>query len=204
MAVTAVEHGQAADQAEAQIAALCVLPVEALQHQHIALGYRLKPSLSHVQAAAPGQIERRELDPLQVEAVVLGRKLAKPQAVAVFDRRFGARTTHAGAGIKLFEQMCGHVLACLDGLRRGNQFVQLMRSVVGALGCRRLRLQAEAQVTGPILGAMEQIIDLLEIRRSPLQLVFDDAPAPGIGRGVAYRTRDALELRELEHLFGQR
>lgn len=41
--------------------------------------------------AASRQIERRELDPLQVEAVILGRELAKPQAVAVFDRRFRAR-----------------------------------------------------------------------------------------------------------------
>jgi hypothetical protein len=45
---------------------------------------------------------------------------------------------------------------------------------------------------------------VLEICRALLQLVFDDAPPPGIGRGVAYCTRNTLELCELEDFLGQR
>ena len=203
MAIAAVEYGQAADQAEAQIATLGVLPIKTLQHQHVAVADRLQPRLGDVQTAPPGQIQRRKLDPLEIETVILGGELAEPQALPVFDRGLRPRAAHAGAGIELFEQIRGDVLAFLDGLRRGNQLIELMRSVVVTLGCRRLDLQPKAEISRPVLGAVEQVVDLLEIGGAAFQLVFDHAPAPGIGRRIAHCTGDTLELREFEHLLGQ-
>ena len=45
---------------------------------------------------------------------------------------------------------------------------------------------------------MQQIVDFLKIGSASLQLVFDHPPSPGIRAGIANRTRNSLELRELE------
>ena len=62
---------------------------------------------------------------------------------------------------------------------------------------RRRHGSPEAQVAGAIVGPVEQVLHLLNIRFGALQLGLDDASAPRIRAGVPHGTGDALELREL-------
>lgn len=93
VAVTAVKHGQTADKTEAKVALVSVVAIKALQHQYIAPANGLEPRLCDVQAAFSSQVECRKFDPLQIETVISGRKLAEPEALRVLDRGFRPRTT---------------------------------------------------------------------------------------------------------------
>ena len=109
----------------------------------------LQPRLCDVQAASPSQVERGEFDPLQVEAIIFGRKLAEPEALRVLDRGLRPSTTHAGARIELFEQMRGHWAPIFDRLRSRDQLGQLVRAVVLALGRGRFDLAGRSSNTLP-------------------------------------------------------
>src|SRR5476649_2724834 len=190
--VTAVEHSQPADESEAQITLIRVVPVEALQHEHSAVADRLQPRLGDVQAATPCEIERREFDLLQVEAIIPGGELGEPKGLRILDRGLRPGTAHAGAGIELFEQMRGHLPPLLNRLRGRDQFSQLMRPVVMALRRGRLDFQPEAQIPCTVLRTMQQVVDLLEVSRAAFKLVLDHAPPPGIG--PASRTAPGMPL----------
>src|SRR5208283_416464 len=84
-------------------------------------------------AAATGELERRVFHPLQVEALLLLRELAHPEAVVVLDGGLGPRAAHRCAGLELLEHMLRQLLALLDRFRGRDQIRQLMRAVVGAL-----------------------------------------------------------------------
>ena len=51
---------------------------------------------------------------------------------------------------------------------------------------------------------MQQIVDLLQFSCAALELVFDNAPSPGIGASIANSARNTLQPGELEDLSGQR
>lgn len=204
VAVAAVEHGQPADETEAQVTFFCVVAIKALQHQHITGADRLEPRLRNVQAAATRKVERREFDTLQIEAIVLDGELAEPKELFVLDRGLRTGAAHAGAGIELFEQMRGHRPPLIDRLGCCDQFGQLVCAVVLPLGRGRFGLQPETQVARPVLRSMQQIVDFLKIGGTAFQFVLDHAPSPGIGAGVPHRPRNALELCELEDRFGKR
>ena len=142
--VAAIEHGQPTDQPEAQVALVGVVSVEALQHQHIHVTDRLQPRLGDVQAAAACELERGEFDALQVEAIMLGGKFAKPQALRVLDRGLRSCTAQAGPRIELFKQVRGDRPALLDRLGCRDQLSQLVRAVVVTFGRRWFGLQAKA------------------------------------------------------------
>ena len=83
MAVAAVQDGQPTDKAKALVslagAIVHVLPVEALQHQHVTfIANFLQPRLGDVEATAARKLKRGKFDALHVEAVTAGRKLAEP------------------------------------------------------------------------------------------------------------------------------
>src|SRR5205807_6280633 len=69
--------------------------------------------------------------------------------------------------------------------------------VVAASRSGRLALQAKAQAARTVLRSVQEVVEFLKVTRTALQLVFDHAPAPCIGAGVAHGAGNSLELGEL-------
>ena len=127
IAVAAVQHGQPTDKAKALVslagAIVHVLPVEALQHQHVTfIANFLQPRLGDVEATAARKLKRGKFDALHVEAVTAGRKLAEPQGLRILYRRFWPSAAHAGAGVELFQHLRGDRSAFLNCLCGRYQF----------------------------------------------------------------------------------
>ena len=82
--------------------------------------------------------------------------------------------------------------AFFDRLRGGNQFGELVGTVVPALGWRRLGLQTEAEIASAVLRAMQQIVNFMQISGSAFELVFDDPPPQA--SGLASHTAPGMPL----------
>lgn len=144
------------------------LPVKSLEHEHIPAADHDQLGLARTDSRAPSQVERRVFDALKIELVATFGKLRNSVLPVVFNRRLGTRA-HAGAGLELFDELYRHGTIVLDGFRSGDQLDKLVRAVIRASWRERLAFQSKAQVAGTILRPVHAVIDILEIRRCPLQ-----------------------------------
>ena len=163
-----------------------------------------KPCFATSRPHRRAKIERRVFHSLQIEAVLSCRELADPKALPSSIVALGRAPPMLVPGSSC-SSICAATLPPLfDRLRCRDQLGQLMRPVVPALGCGRLRFQPEAQIACAVLWSMQQVIDFLEVGRRCVELVLDHAPPPGVGAGVAHRAGNPLSLSELIDLFGER
>lgn len=179
-------------------------PRVAGQHQGIAPSDALQSGATDAQSRGTRELERRVLDALHLVPVGFLGQLGQPESLAVLDRHLGSRSAHAGAGLEFFQHLMRQPAIAFEQLHRFDEGFELPGAVESSLRRRRLDRASEAQVACSVIGSVEQILHLRDVRLRSPQLGLDDATAPGIRARVSDGARKALELGELLCLVCQR
>ena len=124
--------------------------------------------------------------------------------MVVLDSHLGPCTTHAGAGLQLLQDFVCKLATCLQLLSGVGQCLQLVGAIEGSSGHRRLGRQTKAQVAGPIVRTIEQVVNLGDIHFWQAQLGLDDPTTPGIRARVTQRTGNTFELGDRQRPITQR
>jgi hypothetical protein len=178
VSVLGIEDRERADKSKSVVVKVDALTIEVLEHKNVTAADVLKPSLARTQSAAPCEIQRRKLDPLQIKSIGSFGEFCEPEPLVVFDGRLRTCATHAGSWLELLKQLLGNRPAIFDGFRCRNEIGKLMRSVVRGSWSWRLDFEPEAEITGAVLRAVNEVIDLFQICWITLEFMLNNPPSP--------------------------
>ena len=169
------------------------IAVESLDEHDLAVADIANLERGNPQAGLFSQQHGCALNAWHVEGVLAAGELGQPQhAGVVAYRSFGPRSSERGAIDEDGLEVRWHRKPFLDAVCRLHKVDQIVRDIV-AMARTIIDGRPDVERAHAVTTCVQQVLGLREAIGRHLELGFDDAPAPGVRRGVA----DASEQREV-------